>query len=332
MYVIAEIGVNHDGSIEKAKELVGLAKNSGADAVKFQSFSANRLATEKTKKVEYQLRSRGEEESHLAMLKRLEFDIDTMLKVKEYCNSLEIDFLSTPYDIVAANELIDIGVEIFKTASADIVDLALHSYLSKNAKKVIISCGMATLGEIEDCLTCYDSSSTEIILLHCVSNYPASPESINLEAIKTLQNAFGLAVGFSDHTIGYTAAAMSVVYGVELLEKHFTYDKKADGPDHYASSEPDELRELIIQCKIAERMLGSSVKKIQQEEFNMRNTSRKSLHFAMSLRKGEIINESHLKLIRPNTGIAISEIQNIIGMKITSDAKMNEPVTYEQFK
>ena len=268
MYVIAEIGVNHDGSLKRAKELISLAKNSGADAVKFQSFSAERLATEKTKKVEYQLRSRGKEESHLEMLKRLEFDIDTMFKVKKYCDALEIDFLSTPYDKVAANELIDMGVEIFKTASADIVDLALHSYLSNNAKKVIVSCGMATLGEIEDCLACYDLSNTEIILLHCVSNYPASPESINLEAIKTLKNAFGVSVGFSDHTIGYTAAVMSVAYGVELLEKHFTYDKNADGPDHYASSEPDELKELIIQCEIAERMLSSSVEEVQQEERN----------------------------------------------------------------
>ena len=332
MYVIAEIGVNHDGSIKRAKELVGLAKNSGADAVKFQSFSANRLATEKTKKVEYQLRSGGEDESHLDMLRRLEFDNDTMLEVKNYCDSQEIDFLSTPYDLISANELINIGVEVFKTASADIVDLALHSYLSNNAKKVIISCGMATLGEIEDCLACYDSSSTEIVLLHCVSNYPASPESINMEVIKTLQNAFGLGVGFSDHTIGYTAAVMSVAYGVELLEKHFTYDKNADGPDHYASCEPDELKELIVQCEIAERMLGSSVKKIQQEELNMRKTSRKSLHFAIPLKRGEIINESHLKLTRPNTGIAISEIQNILGMKITADVEANEPVKYEQFK
>lgn len=332
MYVIAEIGVNHDGSIERAKELVSLAKNSGADAVKFQSFSANRLATEKTKKVEYQLRSRGEDESHLDMLRRLEFDIDTMLRVKNYCDTLEIDFLSTPYDIISAKELMNIGVEIFKTASADIVDLALHSYLSQNAKKVIISCGMATLGEIEDCLACYNSSSTEIVLLHCVSNYPASPESINLEVIRTLQNAFGLSVGFSDHTIGYTAAVMSVAYGVELLEKHFTYNKNADGPDHNASCEPDELKELIIQCEIAERMLGSSVKKVQQEELNMRKTSRKSLHFSASLKRGEIINESHLKLIRPNTGISPSEIQNIIGMKITCDVEVNGPVNYEQFK
>jgi len=273
MYFVAEIGVNHNGSVALAKEMIDAAKNCGADCVKFQSFEASKLAKQDTPKVEYQKNRADRGESHLEMLSRLQLGESEMSEIYSYCKQQQIDFISTPYDVDSAKSLFDMGCRVFKTASADIVDLRLHRYLADNAKTVVISVGMATLGEIEDVLSVYQKSSAELILLHCISNYPCSDDSVNMNVMRTLQSAFGKHVGFSDHTVGSVAAVLSVSFGAGFIEKHFTLDKNLPGPDHAASSTPSEFRNLVDSCIRANTMLGGSKKLIQSEELGMRSVS-----------------------------------------------------------
>ena len=226
-YIIAEIGVNHGGDVSLAKEMIRAAKDSGADAVKFQTFTADALVSINTPKVKYQETTTDVNESHYDMIKALEFKRDDHLPVIEFCQSLNIDFISTPYDVDSADFLNSIGVTIFKTASADIVDLDLHNYLAKLNKRVIIATGMSTLGEIEDAVKIYQAHNTldKVTLLHCVSNYPCQHKSLNIRSMQTLANAFGADVGFSDHSIGSIGAIVSVSLGATVIEKHFTLDK-----------------------------------------------------------------------------------------------------------
>ena len=274
-YVIAEIGVNHGGDIELAKKMILAAKDSGADAVKFQTFTAETLVSQGTPKVRYQETTTDVGESHYDMIKSLEFRREDHLPVIEYCQSLDIDFISTPYDVGSARFLDSIGVSIFKTASADIVDLDLHNYLATLNKRVIVATGMSTLGEIEDVIRIYKANNTldRIALLHCVSNYPCLHESLNIRSMQTLANAFGVEVGFSDHSIGPIGAVVSVALGATVIEKHFTLDKSMEGPDHKASSTPDEFKELVSSIRTAQLCLGDYEKVVDEEVMQMRQFS-----------------------------------------------------------
>ncbi len=329
-FIIAEIGVNHNGELSIAKQLIYEAKKAGADAVKFQTFKANLLSSPLTPKVKYQLNNSKKEETHYEMLKNLELSYEDHFILKSYCDELGIEFMSTPYDVESAiflNEEIDVSV--FKTASADIVDIPLHNYIASTDKKSIVSVGMANLGEIETIYNIYKSfARNNLIFLHCVSNYPCSNKSLNLKVIKTLQQTFQVPVGYSDHSLGNIASIISIAYGSKVIEKHLTIDKELPGPDHFASSNPTEFTELVAAIKTAEEMLGSSVKECQNEEIEMAKVSRKSLHLKRDIKEGEILSKEDLCLMRPGTGLGYSQIVNLIGKKALANLKKGLQINF----
>lgn len=318
VYIIAEAGVNHNGNLNMAFQLVDAAVKAGADAVKFQTFTAAALVSPVTQKVAYQMDTTPHEESHYDMLKQLELSKKEHRLIFDYCGEKGIEFISTPYDIESAKFLNELGVQTYKTASADIVDLPLHTFLSKTGKKIIIATGMATLGEIEEVLSLYPDKS-KITLLHCVSNYPCSIESLNLKAMQTLKRAFNVNVGYSDHSIGSLAATISVALGGTVVEKHFTLDKTLPGPDHKASSDFLEFTELVDSIRAAEVALGLPKKHCQAEEAEMAKVSRKSVVLSKNIKKGERLTEDHIALKRPGTGLYAREIKNILNKKSRRD-------------
>ena len=331
-FIIAEIGVNHGGCVDLAFKMIDEAKKCGADAVKFQTFKASRLVGKNTPKVGYQMSTTDVNESHFEMIKALEFKYEDHESVINYCKSKNIEFISTPYDIDSAIFLDKLGVKFFKTASADIVDLPLHRFLAATRKNVIISTGMATLGEIEEVLSIYKLKDiAKVSLLHCVANYPCSYQSLNLNVLKTLKEAFGLPVGFSDHAAGPFPAAVSVALGATIIEKHFTLDKEMEGPDHKASSTPEEFSILVDAIRVAEASLGSKVKLVQSEEAEMRKISRKSLFLTKNIAEGNIIEEGDLTLMRPGYGIYASALPVILGRKASKNLREGEMLDYGDF-
>lgn len=313
-YLIAEIGVNHNGDLALAKKMIAAAKQSGADAVKFQTFTAEALVTKSTPKVLYQVETTPVNETHYEMIRNLELSREDHFPLMQFCKDVDIDFISTPYDLDSAAFLDAAGVELFKTASADIVDLPLHHFLAQTGKPVIVATGMATLGEIEEVVSIYKShGNNQLALLHCVSNYPCSDNSLNLNVIQTLHSAFKVAVGFSDHSLGSQAAVISVALGAKIIEKHFTLDKTLPGPDHRASVTPEEFIELALSVRRAELSLGSPFKQCQEEENQMASVSRKSVVLRKHINSGEILTIEHIIMKRPGTGIMARDIPNIIG-------------------
>ena len=321
IFLIAEIGVNHNGDMHLAKRMIDAAKSSGADAVKFQTFTAEALVSQGTPKVRYQESTTSPEETHFEMIQKLELKRDDHFLLKTYCEEVGIEFLSTPYDIASAKFLHEeLDVSLFKTASADIVDLPLHQYIASTGKHSIVSVGMATLGEIEDVVSVYRNlGSQNLTLLHCVSNYPCADESLNLNVMTTLRNAFQLQVGYSDHSVGFEAAVLSVALGATIIEKHFTLDKKLPGPDHLASSTPEEFALLKDAIRRAEKMLGTPIKRCQDEERQMAAISRKSIILACNLHAGERIERHHLIMRRPGNGLSAKEIDRVCGMRVKSN-------------
>ena len=321
-FLIAEIGVNHNGDVNLAKKLISSAKSSGANAVKFQTFKATSLVSPGTPKVKYQLNNSSDDETHYQMLQRLELSHEAHYELFQYCHDLKIDFISTPYDIDSAQFLLKMGVSFFKTASADLVDLPLQSFIAASGLPAIVATGMASLGEVERVVNIYEGMGNEnIILLHAVSNYPCSDESLNLRAMCTLSKAFSLPIGFSDHSEGYLGAVLSVAMGAKVIEKHFTLDKSMEGPDHKASSTPFEFSELVHNVRRAEKILGSAKKICQNEEREMSIVSRKSLTLAKEIKAGEIITDSDIVLMRPGSGVDASHIGSFIGRSARADLK-----------
>ena len=331
-FIIAEIGVNHNGSISLAKKMIRSAKKAGADAVKFQTFNAERLVSLTTPKVKYQFDKKNPSESHYQMLKRLELSELSHVKLKKYCDDIGIIFLSTPYDIDSANFLLELGVQYFKTSSADLFDIPLQIWLAKTRKPVIISVGMSTIDEVRLTVDQYFANKNfNIALLHCVSNYPCSDNSLNLKVIKTLQKEFKLPIGFSDHSIGNKASLVSVALGAKIIEKHFTLDKKLIGPDHKASSNPIEFKSLVDGVRKVEEMMGDGIKIYQKEELEMSKVSKKSLHMKFSIKAGENICLDHLELKRPGDGILYKDVQKILGRTSKKDLIKGHKICFGDF-
>ena len=332
-FLIAEIGVNHNGDLGLAKEMILEAKNAGADAVKFQTFTADSLVTKNTPKVCYQQNTTSPEESHYEMIKRLELGRPQHVILFDYCVNIGIDFISTPYDLESARFLNDIGVKLFKTASADLVDLPLQAYIASTGKPALVATGMASLGEVEQVVNIFDElNNPNLLLLHCVSNYPCSDMALNLRAMNTLASAFGKPVGFSDHSEGPLAAALSVALGVKVIEKHFTLDKNMLGPDQKTSSTPDEFRELVQHVRRSEVMLGSTKKARQPEESQMASVSRKSLVLAHAIKAGQTLVFNDLHLMRPGTGIGASFIGFIVGKRAIKDLEVLHQLSWSDLE
>lgn len=328
-YLIAEIGVNHNGDVDLAKQMIDAANEAGADAVKFQTFSADSLVSLETPKVNYQKNTTSPDETHYDMIRRLELDHQAHYELFNYCTEKSIDFLSTPYDVDGAQFLLKLGVKLFKTASADIVDLPLQRYIASTGKPTIVATGMAGLGEIEQVVDLYEEvGNPNLVLLHCVSNYPCSDQSLNLRAMNTLAQAFSLPVGFSDHSEGFLAAVIAVCMGAKVIEKHFTLDKAMSGPDHRASSTPEEFAQLVQNVRRAEVMLGSPRKACQSEERQMAMVSRKSIVLARSMQVDEEITLSDIRMMRPGTGLGASLIPKVIGQKVRKDLSVGHQLTW----
>lgn len=332
--IIAEIGVNHNGSVEVAKALIDKAVEAGADAVKFQTFSADRLASTQTPKVAYQLRTSDPKETHYEMLKKLELNRDEHIELLSYCNGIGVEFCSTPYSRDDAELLDEIGVSFFKTSSADLVDRQLHEYIASTGKPCLVAVGMATLGEIEEALSIYEQKGVKnrVTLMHCVSSYPAPVKTLNLNVISTLKKVFDVSIGYSDHAKGAWAAVVSVALGATVIEKHFTLDTTMGGPDHLASSTPDEFALLVNGVRVAELALGDHVKRVQMCETDMRKVSRKSIVAVRDLICGAVLKESDLAFRRPGDGVSPMSYPQYIDRKLNKHIVAGEMITFSDLE
>lgn len=314
VFIIAEAGVNHNGSLKRAKQLVDAAKEADADAVKFQTFITEEVLTVNAPKANYQKKS-VPGKSQFKMIKNLELSQFHFMELSQYCKKKNIMFLSTPFDTRSAELLNEIGVPAFKISSGELTNIGLLVQIAKYHKPMILSTGMSTLHEIKKAVTSiYSVGNVDLVLLHCVSNYPASFEDVNLRAIPTLANKFKPAViGYSDHTLGIEAAIAAVAMGAKVIEKHFTLDKDLPGPDHKTSIDPVELKQMIFAIRNIENALGDGIKKVRDSEIEIRRVARKSIVAAKDIKRGARITLEMLAVKRPGHGIEPNKINALIG-------------------
>jgi len=318
-------GVNHNGSVELAKQLIDKASEAGADAVKFQSFKAEKLVTKGAKKAEYQEVATGNIDSQFNMLKRLELDYDKHDELIQHAKSKGIMFLSSPFDLESIDLLDRLGLEIFKIPSGEINNLPYLRKLGNLNKKIILSTGMATLSEIEAALDILRGNGTsDIIVLHCNTEYPTPIEDVNLMAMNTIKNAFKVEIGYSDHTLGIEVPIAAVALGASVIEKHFTLDNTMEGPDHRASLEPDELKKMVDAIRNIEKALGNGVKKPSNSDKKNKDMARKSIVAQLVIKKGEMFTEDNLDIKRPGNGISPIRWDEVIGKVAKIDFKEDE--------
>ncbi|WP_417333243.1 N-acetylneuraminate synthase [Halarcobacter sp.] len=327
VFIIAEAGVNHNGKKELAKKLIDVASEAGADAVKFQTFKTENLVSKNAQKAEYQKQTTNKEESQFEMIKKLELDVDTHKELISYAQEKNIMFLSTPFDHDSIELLDDLGLEIFKIPSGEITNLPYLRQIGKLNKKVILSTGMADIGEIEDALDIlisYGTKKENIIVLHANTEYPTPMEDVNLKAMVTIGNTFDIKFGYSDHTLGIEVPTAAVAMGAYCIEKHFTLDKTMEGPDHKASLEPDQLKAMVKAIRNIELALGSSVKKPSKSEIPNIQIARKSIVANTDIKKGELLTEEKITIKRPGNGINPMQWNEIVGSIATKNYKEDE--------
>jgi N,N'-diacetyllegionaminate synthase len=319
-FFIAEAGVNHNGSLEIALDLVDVAADVGADAVKFQTFKTERLVARNAPKANYQLETTGESESQFEMLKALELPAEAFGQLMARCNERNIVFLSSPFDEKSADLLQELNVPAFKIPSGEITNLPFLAHVARYKKPMIVSTGMAYLGEVETAIhKIKEAGDPDVILLHCVSNYPSDPANTNLNAMKTMSRAFNLPVGYSDHTLGIEVALAAVATGARVIEKHFTLDCNLSGPDHRASLAPDDLGRLIRGIRTVEASMGSGRKEPAESEASTADAARKSLVASRGLTSGTILTEEMIAIKRPGTGLPPSMRDTLVGRALRVD-------------
>lgn len=327
VFVIAEAGVNHNGSVETAKELIDAAVSAGADAVKFQTFKAESLVCRDAKKAEYQLETTDKMETQFAMLKRLELTAEIHQELLKYCNEKEIMFLSTPFDIESAKMLVDMGVCIIKIPSGEITNFPYLREIAKYRKKVILSTGMSDFEEVKCALEVLRKNGTDdIILLHCNTQYPTPLSDVNLSAMIEMREKLKVPVGYSDHTQGIEAPLAAVALGACVVEKHFTLDKRMKGPDHKASLDPCELKKMVDGIRKVEQILGNGIKQVSRSEKDNRLIVRKSIVAARSIKSGEIFTEENITAKRPGTGINPMRWNEVLGMVAGKNYEADEMI------
>ena len=329
VFIIAEAGVNHNGSIELAKKLIDVASEAGVDAVKFQTFKAEKLVSKDATKAEYQKENMKDDSdnSQYNMLKKLELDVDTHHELIEYCKSKNIMFLSTPFDHDSIKLLNELKLQIFKIPSGEITNLPYLRDIGALKKEVILSTGMADIGEIEDAIDILIAAGTKkenITVLHANTMYPTPMEDVNLNAMQTIGNTFDIAYGYSDHTLGIEIDIAAVALGATVIEKHFTLDNTMDGPDHKASLEPDELVAMVKSIRNIELALGSSVKKPSKSEKPNMKIARKSIVASSDIKEGELFTKDNLAIKRPGNGVSPMRWDEVIGTISTKDYKVDE--------
>lgn len=325
--IIAEAGVNHNGDIKLAHQLIDVAADAGADIVKFQTFNADRLVTLYAKKADYQLQTTDKVESQHSMLRRVELSQEMHEELITHCELRGIKFLSTGFDILSIDLLVELGIAIFKIPSGEITNLPYLRHVGKLGKFVIMSTGMATLDEIRDALTVLEEAGTDreqITILHCTTEYPTPMTDVNLQAMLTIRDEFNISVGYSDHTLGIEVAIAAVTLGASVIEKHITLDREMPGPDHKTSLEPDELNAMIKSIRNIEKALGDSIKKPSSSEMKNIPVARKSLVAAHFIQAGEVFSESNITVKRPGIGISPMRWDEILGCKAVRDFVADE--------
>ncbi|MDC0253296.1 N-acetylneuraminate synthase [Bacteriovoracales bacterium] len=330
VFIIAEAGVNHNGSLHLAKKLVDKAVEAKADAVKFQSFKAESLVTKTAEKAEYQKETTDSTESQFEMIKKLELTFSEQEELFNYTKEKGIMFLSSPFDLESADFLNKLGLEIFKIPSGEITNLPYLKRIASFKKEIILSTGMSTLEEIEDALQVLLQSGVDkarITMLHCSTEYPTPFENVHLNAMKTIKDNFKLNVGYSDHTEGIEVPIAAVALGARVIEKHFTLDKNMQGPDHKASLSPVELKNMVNALRKTQKVLGGPLKKPSKTELKNLLIARKSIVASKNIKKGEVFTEKNLTIKRPGNGISPMSWENLINKKATKDYVKDEQIT-----
>ena len=327
--IIAEAGVNHNGSIDLAKKLIDVADEAGADFVKFQTFNADSLVQKNIEKANYQKKNTDDYESAYNMLKRLELDKNSHLELLSYCETKRVKFLSTPFDISSAKFLLELDIPIFKLPSGEITNLPYLEYIGSLGKPIIMSTGMSTLEEIASAIEILYNNGVDkscLALLHCNTDYPTLMRDVNLNAINTIRNEFKINVGYSDHTLGIEVSIAAVSIGAKIIEKHFTLDRSLPGPDHSASLLPDELKSMVLAIRNIEIAMGNGQKIPSESELKNISNVRKSIVVKKRIYKGELFSKENLCVKRPGTGLSPMLWNEIIGTKAEKDYEMDELV------
>lgn len=325
--IIAEAGVNHNGDLRLAHELIDIACEAGVDIVKFQTFTASALVTESAKKAEYQTASTDPEESQYSMLKKLELSPQAHKELIDHCKFKNIEFLSTAFDLESLEFLTTLNLNRFKIPSGEITNLPYLEAIGKLGKPVILSTGMAKLAEIEEAILVLENNGLErefLTVLHCNTEYPTPFSDVNLLAMQSIKNAFKVSVGYSDHTSGIDISLAAVALGATVIEKHFTIDKNLPGPDHKASLDPAELKKLVIGIRNIEQSLGDGIKRPTFSESKNIAIARKSIIANCSIKEGDIFSKENLTTKRPGTGISPMRLNEIIGKKAKRDFQKDE--------
>lgn len=325
VFVIAEAGVNHNGNIYLAKQLIDAASEAGADAVKFQTFQADKLVCKAAKKADYQTKTTNSEETQYEMIQKLELTHHMHRELIEYCEKKKIMFLSSPFDIESIKFLAKLGVQIFKVPSGEITDLPYLREIAKLRKKVFISTGMSNLNEVKEAVSVLKHNGTDdITLLQCNTQYPTPMPDVNLLAMVEMGKQTGLAVGYSDHTQGIEIPIAAVALGAKVIEKHFTLDKNMEGPDHKASLEPYELKQMVAGIRKIELALGNGIKQLSESEKANVEVARKSIVASTQIKKGELFTEANITTKRPGNGISPMRWDEILGTMAGRDYEMDE--------
>lgn len=325
--IIAEAGVNHNGEFELACRLADAAKMAGADFVKFQTFWAVNLASSCAEKAEYQKKAVREGISQLEMLQQLELSVEEFKKLKVYCDTIGINFLSTPFDLESISFLDTLDMPFWKIPSSEVTDLPYLLAIAKTKKPVVMSTGMCEMNEIDAAVYVLKTNGTPTItLLHCNSEYPTPFQDVNLRAMQTLRDHFGVDVGYSDHTLGIEVPIAAATLGAVVIEKHFTLDKGMEGPDHRASLEPDELAAMVTAVRCIEEALGDGVKTASPSERKNQGAARKSIVARRAVKQGEVFTEENITVKRPGTGISAMRWFEILGTKAVRDFEEDEMI------
>lgn len=331
-FLIAEAGVNHNGKLELAKRLVDTAQEAGANAVKFQTFKAEKLVSPAAPKAAYQIETTGSRESQLEMIRRLQLSFEDFEKLYQYCQSQKILFMSTPFDKESADFLDQLGMEIFKVPSGEVTNLPFLTHIARKGKPMILSTGMADLGEVEEAVEAVrGAGNQDLTLLHCTSSYPADPAEANLKAMLTLKEAFGLSMGYSDHTPGIEVSLAAAALEACVIEKHFTLDKNMEGPDHRMSLDPIELKAWVKGVRIVESSLGNGLKAPLAQEQAVAKAARRSLVAAANIAPGQLITEDLIEILRPGGGLPPSFAPRLIGRRAKAGISAGSLFSLEMF-
>ncbi len=332
-FIISEAGVNHNGDIALAKKLIDAAVEAGADAVKFQTFKAEKIVTPTAEKAEYQKTATGTAESQYEMIKKLELSDDDFWELSEYANKSGIIFLSTPFDEESVDLLDHIRVPAFKIPSGEITNFPLLKKIARKSKPIILSTGMGTLGEVEETLNYLKKhGAEEIVLLHCTTSYPAPVKSVNLRAMETLRCAFQVPVGYSDHTEGITIPIAAAAMGACVIEKHFTLDRTLPGPDHKASLEPQELAAMVKAVRDVELARGTGIKGPTEEEEAIKTVARRSIIAKRDIRAGDVLTENDLGVKRPGTGIEPRYFDSVVRAKARVPIQKDQVIQWDMIE